>query len=83
VAVGPAAGAVRVADLWDDLSGLAMPLTLVRGGNSPVVDDGDVAELRRRRPAAEVVVVEGAGHSVQGDRPAELARLIAERLDRA
>jgi pimeloyl-ACP methyl ester carboxylesterase len=80
---GATTGAVRFADLWDDLSGLAMPLTLVRGGNSPVVDDGDVAELRRRRPAAEVVVVEGAGHSVQGDRPAELARLIAERLDRA
>ena len=53
------------------------PLLLVRGGVSPVVDDDDVAELARRQPAAEVVVVDGAGHSVQGDRPLELAALIA------
>ena len=51
-------------------------LLLVRGSLSPVVDDGDVAELLRRQPAAEVVVVDGAGHSIQGDKPVELAALI-------
>ena len=55
----------------------AFPLLLVRGALSGVVDDADVAELLRRKPDAEVVVVEGAGHSVQGDRPVELARIIA------
>ena len=56
---------------------IAGPLTLVRGADSPVVvDDEDVAELRRRRPDAVVEVVEGAGHSVQGDQPLELARII-------
>jgi pimeloyl-ACP methyl ester carboxylesterase len=45
-----------------------------------VVSDDDVAELRRRRPDAEVVVVEGAGHSVQGDRPLELAAIIESAL---
>jgi pimeloyl-ACP methyl ester carboxylesterase len=64
--------------LWDDVSALRIPLLLVRGSRSPVVDDADVAELRRRRPDARVVVVEGAGHSVQGDRPLDLARIIGE-----
>ncbi len=62
--------------LWDDLSSLTMPLVLARGALSPVVDDNDVAEVRRRQPSAEVVVFEGAGHSIQGDKPLELAALI-------
>jgi len=68
------------ADLWDDVSAVGVPLTLVRGSASPVVDDDDVAELRRRQPDAEVLVVDGAGHSIQGDRPLELAIIISERL---
>lgn len=67
-------------DLWQDVEAVRVPFTLVRGGASPVVDDDDVAELRRRQPDAEVLVVDGAGHSIQGDRPLELAALIAERL---
>ncbi|HWF23197.1 MAG TPA: alpha/beta hydrolase [Acidimicrobiales bacterium] len=66
--------------LWDDVSKTAMPLLLVRGGLSPVVDDDDVAELLRRRPDAEVIVVDNAGHSIQGDRPVELARILTEFL---
>ena len=68
------------AGLWDDLARTAMPLTLVRGAGSPVVDDEDVVELSVRRPDALVVSVEGAGHSVQGDRPLELASLLEARL---
>jgi pimeloyl-ACP methyl ester carboxylesterase len=68
--------AFSVAELWDDLDRIGVPLALYRGSLSPVVDDADVAELCRRQPDAEVVVVEGAGHSIQGDRPVELARLI-------
>lgn len=67
-------------DLWDDVSAVTVPYTLVRGSLSPVVDDADEAEVRRRLPDAEVLLVEGAGHSVQGDRPVELAALIAARL---
>jgi pimeloyl-ACP methyl ester carboxylesterase len=47
---------------------------------SPVVDDDDVAEARRRQPTLRVEVVDGAGHSVQGDRPLELAALVASLL---
>jgi pimeloyl-ACP methyl ester carboxylesterase len=66
--------------LWDDISAYPGPLTLVRGSLSPVVSDDDVDELRRRRPDAVVEVVEGAGHSVQGDRPLELAAIIEAAL---
>ena len=62
--------------LWDAVAAVRAPLLLVRGSLSPVVDDDDVAELLRRQPAAEVVVVDGAGHSIQGDKPVELAALI-------
>ena len=64
------------AGMWDLIERLPCALTLVRGGASPVVDDADVAELRRRKPDATVHVVEGAGHSVQGDRPRELAAIL-------
>jgi pimeloyl-ACP methyl ester carboxylesterase len=62
--------------LWDDLEAIEAPLMLARGALSPVVSDDDVVELLRRRPEAQVHVVDGAGHSIQGDRPLELAALI-------
>ena len=68
------------AGMWEMIERLPCPLTLVRGGVSPVVDDADVAELRRRRPDAVVHLVDGAGHSVQGDRPCELAELVRREL---
>jgi len=66
--------------LWEAVDAVSVPLLLVRGSLSGVVGDEDVVELRRRQPEARVVVVEGAGHSVQGDRPLELARILAEEL---
>ncbi len=67
--------------LWDDLGASTAPLTLVRGmREQSVVDDADVTELLRRRPDATVVEVD-AGHSVQGDAPLELARIIRGAID--
>ena len=71
-------GSLDFAPLWDDVSAVQAPLLLVRGARSPVVDDADVAELLSRRPQAQIAVVDGAGHSVQGDRPLELAELISD-----
>jgi pimeloyl-ACP methyl ester carboxylesterase len=65
-------------DWWEAVSALTVPVLLVRGLAWSVVDDKDVEELLRRQPGAEVVGVEGAGHSVQGDRPLELAAILSE-----
>ncbi|HEX3460160.1 MAG TPA: alpha/beta hydrolase [Acidimicrobiales bacterium] len=67
--------------LWDVIGSVTAPTLLVRGDLSPVVDDADVAEFRRRRPDAEVLVVEKAGHSIQGDQPLELARILDSFLN--
>ena len=64
--------------LWDELEHIGVPVLLARGKLSPVVDDADEAEFRRRRPTDRVVTVDGAGHSIQGDQPVELARILAE-----
>jgi len=69
-----------ITHLWDDLERYAGPVTLVRGTrDQSVVGDEDVTELTRRRPDASVVEVD-AGHSVQGDQPIELARIIEHAL---
>jgi pimeloyl-ACP methyl ester carboxylesterase len=65
--------------LWDLIGSLECPLTLLRGGTSPVVDDADVAELMRRQGRAAVLVIDGAGHSIQGDKPRELAAFLAAK----
>lgn len=68
--------------LWDIISASSMPLLLARGMLSQsVVDDADEAELMKRRPDARIVHVEQAGHSIQGDQPVELARILNEFLD--
>jgi pimeloyl-ACP methyl ester carboxylesterase len=72
-------GQIDFGALWDVVSGLTVPVMLVRGMlPQSVVSDADEAELVRRRPDARIEHVEGAGHSVQGDRPVELAALIAD-----
>jgi pimeloyl-ACP methyl ester carboxylesterase len=74
----PVAG---MSPLWDDFGSIRCPMVVVRGGVSPVVDDDDIAECRRRQPDVRVEVVDGAGHSIQGDRPLELAQLIDDVLN--
>jgi len=69
-------GKVDFSELWDSVSAMSCPVLLVRGGTSGVVGDEDVEEWRRRQPGSDVVVVEGAGHSIQGDKPLELAALV-------
>ena len=70
-----------VGDLWEDVGRLRVPVLLVRGmAPGSVVDDADEAELLRRAPHARVARVEGAGHSVQGDRPIELAGVLSGAL---
>ena len=67
-------------ELWKAVERVKVPFVVVRGGTSPVVDDEDIAEVERRNPSARVIVVEGAGHSVQGDKPLELAAILSSLL---
>ena len=70
-------GLPEFGDLWGAVSSLVVPVLLVRGmAPGSVVDDADEAELLRRQPDAQVVRVDGAGHSVQGDQPVVLAHLL-------
>jgi pimeloyl-ACP methyl ester carboxylesterase len=69
--------------LWACVAGMSSPLTLVKGGESPFITDAAIARLRQLRDDAEVIVVPGAGHSVQSAAPATLAALILERLSQA
>jgi pimeloyl-ACP methyl ester carboxylesterase len=74
---GPAPERPDYDGLWDILGGLTVPLMLVRGMRpQSVVDDADEATLLERVPGARVEHVDDAGHSVQGDTPLELARLL-------
>jgi pimeloyl-ACP methyl ester carboxylesterase len=67
----------RLEALWEAVSALTVPVMLVRGmAAGSVVSDDAEKELLARHPAARVEHVVGAGHSVQGDRPVELAALI-------
>ncbi|HUZ42653.1 MAG TPA: alpha/beta hydrolase [Acidimicrobiales bacterium] len=68
-------------DLWEKLSELTMPVTLIRAMSSgSVVDDGDEAEFLRRLPDATIVHVADSGHSVQGDQPLVLAATLEHVL---
>ena len=68
--------------LWERVSRIAAPTALWQGGAWSVIDDADVAEWTRRLPETVHAVVEGAGHSIQGDRPLELVELIEDLLAR-
>ena len=69
-----------ITDWWDAVSGIRVPMMLVRGLAWSVVDDANVEELLRRQPSCRVVGVEGAGHSIQGDRPLELTAILSDFL---
>jgi pimeloyl-ACP methyl ester carboxylesterase len=69
------------AAMWDDLERLDVPAQLVVGDRSPVVDEADRDAFAERRPDAAIITVTDAGHSVQGDQPLELARLVAAFVD--
>jgi esterase len=68
--------------LWGDVAALQVPALLVRGGESAFVADADEHEFLRRLPQARSQTVPGAGHSVQSDRPVELAEIINRFLTR-
>ena len=68
--------------LWDDAPLLRTPTTLVRGGKSFFVDDGDAARFAEIAPGFQkVIVVPDSGHSVQGDQPRALVEILRSVLE--
>ncbi len=76
-------GASSFDAIWDELDLVACPVHLWLGGTWSVVDAADTDEFRRRSPDAEVIKVDGAGHSIQGSQPVRLAALIRDLLAEA
>jgi pimeloyl-ACP methyl ester carboxylesterase len=75
---GSIAGLGDFAALWPSLEAFPRSVTVVRAQRGMITDD-QVAELRRRVPAAEILTID-TGHNVQEDDPVGLAQVIAERL---
>ena len=68
--------------LWDDVSNIQVPVMLLRGTTlGSVVTDAHAEEFARRQPTARIISVEGAGHSLQGDKPVETAVLLEDFLE--
>src|SRR5262249_2050913 len=70
--VDPAAYARRRELLWSAVDRVACPTLVVRGARSDGSHDEDAAQLAGRLRDGRWVRIEGAGHTVQGDNPAEL-----------
>ncbi len=69
-----AAAQKRADALWADVRAITTPTLLMRGSISKILSPEAAAETVKSMKDAELVVIEGAGHSVQGDQPAAFAR---------
>lgn len=54
-------------DIHQDLLQLQLPIRLVVGGASPVIEGADIEEIKRLAPHIEIATVEGAGHMIPWD----------------
>lgn len=74
-------GRMRVpADLWPQWRAIACPTLLVRGAESDVLSETTARRMIETLPAARLVVVPGAGHTVPGDQPAAFQSLLRQFL---
>ena len=72
---------IDFSELWDKVSEIKVPIHLWLGGAWSVVGDEDVEKMKSFHHEMVVEKVEGAGHSIQGDKPLELKELIKNLLD--
>ena len=62
--------------MWSAVDRLACPVLVVHGGASDLLT-AEMAERLAARAHAELVTIEGASHSVAGDRPEEFFAAVA------
>ena len=67
---------MRVEDMRAHVAEVRCPALVVRGADSDVLAPDDAERLAAALPAARVATIPDAGHTVQGDNPAELARVL-------
>ncbi len=79
--VDPDAVARRRELLWSAVDGVECPTLVVRGAQSDVFHDEDAERLAARFRQGRWVRIEGAGHTVQGDNPADLLVSLRTFLD--
>jgi esterase len=72
--------------LWADVKAIATPTLLLRGSISKILSEEAANAMTEAMPDCTHVMIEGAGHSVQGDQPAAMAAALdaylSELLDR-
>jgi esterase len=66
--------------LWKSLGRIACPALVVRGDQSDVFSDEDALAVAGALPNGSWVRIRGAGHTVQGDRPAQFVAVIEDFL---
>ncbi|WP_315919522.1 alpha/beta hydrolase [Mesorhizobium sp. SP-1A] len=73
---------VPLPTLWPQFNALAaVPMLAIRGANSRLLSSATLAEMRRRHPGMETIVVDGQGHAPfleTGDLPARIAGFIEQ-----
>ena len=79
--VDPDAYARRRELLWSAVETVECPTLVVRGAQSDVFHDEDAERLAGRLRHGRWVKIEGAGHTVQGDNPADLLVALRAFLD--
>jgi len=67
-------------DRSGELGAIRCPTLILRGAESDVFLDADAERFAAALPDARWARIEGAGHAIQGDRPAELVREVAAFL---
>jgi len=67
--------------LWNEIRNITAQTLVVRGALSDVFFPEDAERLVAALPNAQLVTIENAGHSVQGDNPNALAAAISNFLD--
>ena len=66
----------------ETLGRLAVPLLAVFGMDDPLAASGTPARLREWAPNCHICFVYAAGHNIEVDRPAALAKVVSDYLER-
>jgi pimeloyl-ACP methyl ester carboxylesterase len=78
---------LRSESLWNDVKAIDTPTLLMRGSISKILSEDAADAMTEAMTDCTHVVIEGAGHSVQGDQPAAMVAALdaylSERLGRA